>query len=271
MAGPEHAARHPEAALPEDPPVPADPRPPRPSGSFWRGVQIRAALPFVCAGLAVIAAIAVLGHEIHEHLDGLEDWIKGLGFWGPVVFVLLFVVLTSVFIPDSLLSIVAGVLFGFLWGAGAVIAGGVLAGAIQYGLARSVLGGAVDRAVSSRPQLRRIQNAVRRDELRLQLLIRLTPLSPTLGSYVLGATGVRFGSFLTALVALFPAYMLQVYFGCAGKHVMRMTGRGVAVHDVLILGGLVACGVVMWLVTRTARRALAKAEAGEAERVESRE
>ena len=119
------------------------------------------------------------------------------------------------------------------------------------------------KLVTSKPQLMALERAVRRHELHLQVLMRLTPLSPTLVSYLLGAAGVRFRGFFLGLFALVPAYVVQVYFGYAGKHVARMAGRTGSAelpHDMLLLAGLALCIIVLVLVTRAARKAIKEAE-----------
>ena len=230
---------------------------------FWTRVRVWAILPYVAAVALVGVAVLVLGREVYERFETLEAWIADLGVWGPIVFVPLFVVLTSLFVPDSVLAIIAGALFGLLWGAVAVVVGGLLAASVQYALSHGILRNQVRKLVTSKPQLMALERAVRRRELHLQVLMRLTPLSPTLVSYLLGAAGVRFRGFFLALFALVPAYVVQVYFGYAGKHVARMAGRtGPAElrHDALLLAGLALCIIVLVLITWMARKAIKEAE-----------
>lgn len=123
---------------------------------------------------------------------------------------------------------------------------------------------AVDSFLVSRPALTAVQAAVRQQEFKLQLLIRLTPLNRALTSYVLGATGVGFARFAAACVALLPSLCLEVYVGYAGKHLARMTsqsGHTVALHDAVLIAGLFMAIAAMVVVSRTARRALEAAAA----------
>jgi uncharacterized membrane protein YdjX (TVP38/TMEM64 family) len=233
---------------------------------LWARARIETVLTSVVVGGALAAGILVLGDELGRHLDHLEAAIAGLGSWGLPVFVLLYAMLTSLFVPDLLLGIVAGASFGFTRGL-AMAAAGTLGGAsLQYALSRHLLKPTIDRFVLSRPALAAIQLAVRQEELRLQLLIRLTPLNRALTSYVLGAVGVGFGRFAAACVALLPSLCLEVSLGCAGRHLARIAGRPahtVFLHDILLFAGLVVAVVVMVVVSRTARRAVeAAAEAG---------
>ena len=74
---------------------------------------------------------------------------------------------------------------------GAVVAGGLLASALQFTFARRLLRARIERTLAAKPSLAAIQPAVTQDELRLQLLLRLTPLNPATIRYLLGAAGVR--------------------------------------------------------------------------------
>jgi len=227
---------------------------------FWR----RTIVPYVLAAVAVVVAIVVLGREIHEHLRAMENWIAGLGIWGPIAFVALIVVATSLLVPDTALAIAAGALFGFVVGGIVVVVGGLLAAMVQYALARRLLRGAIQRETARRASLRSIVEAVRRREIGIQVLVRLTPLGPAMVSYLMGAAGVRFGGFMLACLVMIPAFLVEVYFGHAGVHVASMAGRirgGFDLRDGLLLGGLVAVIVVMGLVGRVARRAIQEAAA----------
>ncbi|MEJ2170137.1 MAG: hypothetical protein P8X90_31950 [Desulfobacterales bacterium] len=85
--------------------------------------------------------------------------------------------------------------------------------------------------LAARPALTAIQRAVGRDEFRLQLLLRLTPLNPAIISYRLGSAGVRFSSFLIACLALTPSLIIEVYFGHVGKHTVMLAGSPILVQS----------------------------------------
>lgn len=233
-----------------------------PGKTLWRAGWAEKIVVLVLAGAAIVAGVVFLGSEVARRISLFEAWIDGLGAWGPAAFVLMYAVLSSLLVPDILLGIVAGTLFGFLEGVAAVVAGSAIGAAVQYALSRSLLKPVIDRFLASRPSLAAVQRAVRRQELRLQVLIRLTPLSRALTTYVLGATGVGFARFAAACVAMLPSLCLEVYVGYAGKFLTLETSQHrslAAVHDITLLAGLVMAVVAMVVVSRTARRALAAA------------
>ena len=181
-------------------------------------------------------------------------------FTTAIAFILLFVLATTLLVPETVMAIVAGALFGFDKGLAAVIAGGFVAAALQFLLSRRVLRAPIQRALDSRPHLASIQNAIVHSEVPLQVLLRLTPLNPATLSYMFGAAGVRFPGFLLACLALVPHQLIEVYFGYAGRHVAKMASRvspPLRLHDAIVVGGLVACLVAMVVVSRVARKAVA--------------
>jgi uncharacterized membrane protein YdjX (TVP38/TMEM64 family) len=224
--------------------------------------SIRATLPYLGFGLLILIAIWVAGHELKDHLNQCEAWINSLGPWGILAFVVIFVVATSCFLPDTVLCIIAGALFGIGWGVAAAVIGYVMAASVQYALSRKLLKHRIEQTLSSRPSLDAIQRAVRTDELRIQVLLRLTPLNPATISYLMGAAGVRFRRFLLAALASTPCLFVEVYFGHAGKHAALLSTGGHSphvIHNVMMFAGLLVCLIVMVAVSKMARNALSAA------------
>lgn len=226
--------------------------------------QSWAALRPLALGLVVLVVLLFLGFGVERHLAALEAWVVSIGPWGMVAFVGLFVLGTSLLLPESLLGIAAGALFGLWWGTLVAVVGGFLAGAVQFGLAHWLLRARIERALAARPSFAAIARAVRQDEVRLQILLRLTPLNPAITSYLLGAAGVRFRGFLAACLALVPNLFVEVYLGYAGKHAVHLAGghEGMAsLHNLVFFGGLAVGIVVLALVSKAARQAVLRAVA----------
>jgi uncharacterized membrane protein YdjX (TVP38/TMEM64 family) len=229
---------------------------------FFARAGSRAAIIYLAAGLLLIIAIVAGGREIQHHINAIEAFITKLGPWGVLAFIGLFVLATSFLLPDTVLCIIAGALFGLFWGVAAVLAGSVMAAAMQFALSHKLMRERIQQALAARPSLIAIQRAVRQDEFRLQLLLRLTPLNPATISYLLGAAGVRFSGFLFACLALIPNLVIEVYFGHVGKHAARLAvsdTRSAHLHDLAIFGGLAVCVVVMVLVSRMAHNTVMQA------------
>lgn len=222
----------------------------------------RAAIPYVLCAVLFAAGIIFTGHELVQNMSAIEAWIMGLGPWGIVAFVTLFVVATSFLIPDSILCIASGVLFGPVWGIAAVSFGILIAATFQFMLARRLFRARIQTEILKRPGLAAIQRAVVQDEFRLQFLVRLTPINPAIMSYLLGATHVRVTGFLIACLAHMPAIMVEVYFGHASTNMVKIADgsmKHALLDDAILFGGLGACIVVLVVVSRMARKALVEA------------
>lgn len=197
----------------------------------------------------------------------LKRWRRGspdLASWPPLVFAGIVVVLTSVFVPSSLLSAVAGALFGLGWGTLAMSAGGIVGAALNYWVAHKLLGNRIAGVLQRHPRLQAIQRAVQRGGLRLQFMLRLAPVNAVSVSYVLGATGVRFPTFLIVTVGLIPCLFVEVYFGYMARHITSTAANVTTpstLHHALTIGGFLLCVVLMISIGRRAQRTLEEAEA----------
>src|SRR4051794_9872885 len=84
----------------------------------------------IALGAVAVAVAAWLGRDFAHHLPAIEDWIAAQGPWGYVAFIGAVVVFTSIFVPDTLFALIAGALFGLIWGTVLVVAGSLLTAAV---------------------------------------------------------------------------------------------------------------------------------------------
>jgi len=225
----------------------------------WKTWRWETVGSYVLLALALAAAILFLGDELEDHVRSFEGWLSGLGPWALVLAVALYAAFAIVFVPDTLLSLVAGASFGIVHGLVVAALGSLLASVAEYLLSRRLLKPAIDRRLSRRPDIQAIQAAVKTQELKLQFLIRMTPINRSLTSYVLGASGVKFPGFVAALAGFLPHLCLEVYAGYAGKHLAVASTRAhgaEVLHDVLLAAGLLVTVAVIYLVSRIAKRAV---------------
>jgi uncharacterized membrane protein YdjX (TVP38/TMEM64 family) len=86
------------------------------------------------AGALLLLFLAVAFWQIdwESRILPVIAWFDRLGFWGPLLFVLLYMVATVILFPPSILSLGAGAIFGFLKGALLVIIGATLGLALYF-------------------------------------------------------------------------------------------------------------------------------------------
>lgn len=226
--------------------------------THWKTVGLR-----LLAGSCLLVAAIWFGRDVEQQIKALEVWVTGHGAWGKVVFVGMIVVLTSVFVPDTLLAVAAGTIFGLGWGTVLTVVGSVATAAVDFFIARTLLRPSIESMLKRHPRFRAIRTAANDEGLRLQLLLRLAPINPASVSYVLGTSGVRFSTFMAAMTGLVPGLFAEVYFGYLARHAAQLAGN-VGEHSRLHTGvtvvGFVTCIVLVVYISRVAVKALAAAE-----------
>jgi uncharacterized membrane protein YdjX (TVP38/TMEM64 family) len=211
-----------------------------------------------------VTALVFLGRQFAGHIPAIENWLATLGFWAPVGFVLIYVILTPLFIPMSLLAVPAGTLFGLLPGTALVFTGTMIASALMFLLAQGLMRQRVQLYLTDHPRIALLDRTVVRGGFKLMLLLRLTPVNFAIWNYILGASRVDFKRFMLACLGMLPGNILPVYLGYLAGNLVRHEGGDpqTVLQRIATYGGLVAMIMVMGLVARMARRIL-REESGE--------
>ena len=220
-------------------------------------------LLLVIAG-ALVAALWFL--PVKQYLIGVLEWTKSLGAWGPVVVAAFYVVACLFFLPGSILTLGAGVLFGVPVGFLTVFIGANLGACIAFFIGRTIAREWVARKVSSSPKFAAIDEAVGKEGFKIVALLRLSPIFPfNLLNYALGLTRVSFRNYaIASLVGMLPGILMYVYFGSAARSLAEVAAgkvEGGMAGQIFFWVGLVATIGVALFVTRIARKSLKDAEA----------
>jgi uncharacterized membrane protein YdjX (TVP38/TMEM64 family) len=236
-------------ALSEDPAT-------RPAGG-------RPPLAKLALGLAGLVALIALGRVAGGYIPVFADWVDGLGFWGPAIFIGGYALAVVAFVPASLLTLAAGAIFGLLEGTAYVFAAAMLGSALAFLVSRYVARGAVEQRLQGNDRFAAIDRAVGEQGRKIVFLLRLSPVFPfNLLNYALGLTRVRFPDYVLAGFGMLPGTLLYVYSGKVAGDVATLASGSAAPagpgRTVLLVVGLLATVVVTTYVTRIARRALAE-------------
>ncbi|MEW5858212.1 MAG: TVP38/TMEM64 family protein, partial [Cyanobacteriota bacterium] len=81
---------------------------------------------FLIAALIAALIFAARYFNVQELLKSALAWIDSLGFWAPVTFIVIYILSTVLFIPGSILTLGAGVVFGVILGSIYVFIGATL-------------------------------------------------------------------------------------------------------------------------------------------------
>jgi uncharacterized membrane protein YdjX (TVP38/TMEM64 family) len=218
----------------------------------------------IALALAALAALVWIGRSAGDLVPAFAAWVKGLGFWGPAVFVAGYALAVVAFVPASLMTLAAGAIFGVAAGTLYVFAAATLGSCLAFLVSRYLARAAIERRLAGNPRFAAIDRAIGAEGRKIVLLLRLSPAFPfNLLNYALGLTRVRFADYAIASVGMLPGTLLYVYLGRVVGDLAALAGgvrpeRGPGQN--LLLGvGLLATAVATALITRIARRALADA------------
>lgn len=218
----------------------------------------------VAAVVLAVAAIVVGGRTFAGRLLDLLAWVDGLGAWGPLAFVAVYVAAVAVLLPASILTLAAGALFGLAHGVLYAFVAASIGGTVAFLLARTILRGWVERRTARDPRVAAIDRAIAAEGRKIVFLLRLSPAIPfNVLNTALGVTKVRLADYVAGFPGMLPATALYVYYGKVAGDLATLAAGGGVRHDsgyYVVLGlGLVATLVATAFVTRLARRALAAA------------
>ncbi|MEM1441442.1 MAG: TVP38/TMEM64 family protein [Verrucomicrobiota bacterium] len=211
---------------------------------------------WLAIAIAIIVSFRFL--PVAEWLEALETWIDSLGFWGPLVFIAIYIVATVLVLPGAAMTPLSGLLFGLGWGTLWVVIGSNIGATISFLIGRYFARDSVAAKAAENEKFAAIDEAVGREGWKIVGLTRLSPVFPfTLLNYGYGITRVKWLHFaLASLVGMFPGTVMYVYFGSLG----RLAGEASDTSHlklILTIVGLVATVVVTILITRAAKKALA--------------
>lgn len=196
--------------------------------------------------------------------EALLTWLESP--LGALLFVPLYAIWVTLLLPGIWASMLAGALYGTWLGSLIVFAGATLGAEAAFLLGRHWLRGWAQQRLSHFPKMQAIEKAVSREGFRLVLLTRLSPAFPfSLLNLAYGLSEVRLRDYNLGLIGIIPGTILFCALGALAGSAARfgevLAGETSAQAWVLRVVGVLATVGVVWLVGRSARKALQEAGA----------
>lgn len=199
-----------------------------------------------------IGLVLLIGYEFELYLPDLEVRIGGWGFFAPMGFIFLFMMLSPIFVSVDALSFAAGVLFPIVTAELTVMIATYLSSAVMFFLGRYFMRERVLALIEGQKRFAALDKAISGDNaFKLMLLLRLTPIPFAMLSYALSVTQVKFQPYLVATSGILVYNGSLAYFGYATKHLTGLTGglsqTGVISHPLLIFGLFILVAVLIYV------------------------
>lgn len=160
---------------------------------------------------------------IQTWLGDIRDWLATLGFWAMPAFILVYLVATVIGLPNIVLILIAGTLFGLVEGIIAVSIADTLGAIACFGVGRTLARKRIKQWMKKHPQFAQLDRAVNRKGWKILLLTRLSPLVPSnILNYGFSCTKVNFWQYcFFSWLGMLPIIGLYVYLGAFGTSLVR--------------------------------------------------
>ena len=145
-------------------------------------------------------------------VESFKEKINSFGIWGPVIYIILYVLRPLILFPAAIFSASAGVIWG-LQGLLYLLIGANLSAIAEFIIARYFARKAVERLIKGK--FRQIDQAVEKNGFMTVLFVRLIPnVAWDIQNLALGLTKVKFRDYILAtLIGILPGSFALVYFG----------------------------------------------------------
>lgn len=203
-------------------------------------------------------------NQFQMYLVNALAWIDGLGAIAPIAFIVLYVIITVAFLPASVVTLGAGVVFGVVKGSLFVFIGAMLGATAAFLVGRYLARDWIGKKIAGHRKFTSIDEAIGREGRKIIFLIRLSPAFPfNLLNYALGLTKVSVKDYVIGTTGIIPGTVMYVYLGSLAGNLATL-GTGEAPSNPTVTWAIriiafVATVAVTLYVTRVARKALQEA------------
>ncbi len=219
---------------------------------YWKWIVLAAVL----AALSTAAALL----PVKDWVKAFSDWVETLGALGVVLFIVVYALATVLFLPGWIFTVAACLVYGVIAGTAVALAGALLGATLAFLCGRYLVRKRLQAATKGNRKFAAIDKAIGDQGWKIVGLLRLSPLIPfNLSNYFYGVTAVGFWPYvLASAVGMLPGTLLYAYLGGAGKAGLSGGGGGSPLKYVLLGVGLLATITVTIIISRAAKKALAK-------------
>ncbi len=176
---------------------------------------------------------AIINRELFNN-ENVTNYLDGFGIVAPLIFILIYMIATILFLPGLILTILAGALFGPFFGTIYAISGATLGATLAFLNARYISYGKIEKMIEG-SKLEFIKKSVEEEGWKFVAFTRLVPLFPfNLLNYSFGLTKIKLSEYIwSSFLFMIPGTLGYVYLGFTGTEIV--TGGENIIQTILIL------------------------------------
>jgi len=210
--------------------------------------------------VALLLLLAAAGYvlPLRDWMQVFTDTIQRLGWTGVFLFAAGYVVAVILVLPTWLLTIAAGVAFGF-WGLPLVVVSATVGATLAFSISRGALRERVLAWANERPILNALNRVIATEGWKIVGFLRLSPVVPfTMQNYFFGASDIPMAQFVIAtLIGIIPGTTLYLYIGILGRAAANSAELGTSQILLFAVGLMATVGAII-LIARRAKTMLAR-------------
>ncbi len=214
--------------------------------------------------LIIVVASAIIATKTlytQELLRQSLIWVRSLGSFGVVAFIIIYNLATILFIPGSVLTLGGGAIFGVFHGSIYVFIAATIGATFAFLIGRYLSRDRITRLLEKYPKFQAVDRAVGSEGLKIVFLTRLSPLFPfNLLNYAFGITQVSIKDYILGSMGMIPGTVMYVYIGSLTSDLamigMKSSQANPQTQWSLRIIGFAATVAVSLYITRIARKAL---------------
>ncbi len=201
------------------------------------------------SGLIVLTVVCIVATAIGMYFLGgidqekLQAWLRQMGLWAPILYVLLYTIGTLLILPSTPLNLSGGALFGVGMGTVWTTVAALVAAVVAFAFTRTI--GREYTARKFKGKWEAIDAEMKQGGLFYMFAIRLLPIIPYgLVNFAAGLTSIRFRDyFVGTLIGTVPGILPFVMMGAG----LKSLGKG-DVFPLMVAFTLIALlvGVGTW-------------------------
>ncbi|MGV6858109.1 MAG: TVP38/TMEM64 family protein [bacterium] len=171
--------------------------------------------------LLIVGIALVVLYRDHFDVEILQSWVESAGVLAPLLFMLIYIIGTVLFLPGSVLTLAGGALFGPFWGTFYNLTAATMGAGLTFLISRHLASQSVETWVKKKAEgkAKRLKEGVEKEGWRFVVFARLVPVFPfNLLNYALGLTRLKFSHYLIAsYLAMLPGAAAYTYLGYIGR------------------------------------------------------
>lgn len=201
------------------------------------------------SGIILLTIFCIVVTAIGVYLIGgidqqqLQAWLKQMGIWAPIIYIVLYTVGTILILPSTPLNLSGGALFGVWMGTLWTTVAAILAAVVAFAFTRTIGREFIAQKLAGRWEA--IDAEMRQGGLFYMFAIRLLPIIPYgIVNFAAGLTSIRFRDyFIGTMLGTVPGILPFVMMG-SGLTALSSGNVYPLVFALALIGALV--GVATW-------------------------